>query len=271
MENKIFKYNGNNITFQLGNGNVMVNATEMAKNFGKSSKDYLRTQQSSDLLEALCKRLKCPLTDLLMVSKGGNDSGTWMHEDIALDFAQWLSVDFKLWCNDRVKEIMKHGFTATESKLEELANNPDLLISLAYNLKQERAEKERLQIQNEYQAKELKQSAPKVAYYENVLQSKSTYTTSQIAKELGLSAVNLNKKLHELGVQYRQSETWLLYAKHQDKDFTKTKTHVFEDSNGQKQTSMLTVWTEKGREFVHDMVLGSKPKTSATKSQLEFV
>lgn len=149
MQNQIFNYNGNNITFQIGNGDVMVNATEMAKNFGKSSKDYLRTQQSNELIEALAKRLKCPLADLLVVSKGGNDSGTWMHEDIALDFAQWLSVDFKLWCNDRIKELLKHGLTATPQTIEQMLDNPDLLITALTQLKQERIEKERLEFQNQ--------------------------------------------------------------------------------------------------------------------------
>ena len=64
--------------------------------------------------------------------------------------------------------------------------------------------KERLQAQNELQAKELEKQAPKVAYYDEVLTSQSTYNANQIAKELGMSAVTLNKKLHELKVQYKQ-------------------------------------------------------------------
>lgn len=49
----IFQYNNQNITFQLGNGDVMVNATQMAKPFGKTTKDYLRTQSSDELISAL--------------------------------------------------------------------------------------------------------------------------------------------------------------------------------------------------------------------------
>lgn len=114
--------------------------------------------------------------------------------------------------------------------------------------------KERLQAQNDLQRIELQKQAPKVAYYEDVLTSKSTYNANQIAKELGMSAVTLNKRLHELKVQYRQGGQWLLYHHHQDKGYTKTVTHTYTDSQGETRTSSSTVWTEKGREFIHSII-----------------
>ena len=114
--------------------------------------------------------------------------------------------------------------------------------------------KEALQsLLEEVEAKERLQ-APKVAYYEDVLTSKSTYNANQIAKELGMSAVTLNKKLHELKVQYKQGGQWLLYHHHQDKGYTKTVTHTYTDSQGETRTSSSTVWTEKGREFIHSII-----------------
>ena len=105
---------------------------------------------------------------------------------------------------------------------------------------------------HELQESQLKISAPKVEYYDEVLQSNSTYTTNQIAKELGMSAIGLNAELSSLGIQYKQSGTWLLYSKYQNKGYTKTKTHSFTDNHGKIQTSMATVWTESGRLFIHD-------------------
>lgn len=58
-----------------------------------------------------------------------------MHEDLALVFAQWLSPDFYLWCNDRIKELLQYGMTATQPTLEQMINNPDLVISLATHMK----------------------------------------------------------------------------------------------------------------------------------------
>lgn len=250
MENQVFVYNGNAVTFQLGNGDVMVNATEMAKAFGKLPSGYLRTQSSKDLIQALSARTNRIATDLVSVINGGTNFGTWMHEDVALDFAQWLSIDFKLWCNDRLKELLKHGVTTTSS-INDFLENPDALIESLQALKKERAEKERLRVQNEYQIQELKQAAPKVEYFDNVLQSNSTYTTNQIAKELGMSAIGLNRELQDLKIQYKQSDTWMLYSKYQNEGYTKTKTYSYTDSIGKQQTSMQTVWTEKGRKFIH--------------------
>ena len=115
--------------------------------------------------------------------------------------------------------------------------------------------KERLQAQNELQAKELEKQAPKVAYYDEVLTSQSTYNANQIAKELGMSAVTLNKKLHELKVQYKQGGQWLLYHPHQNKGYTKTVTYTYTDSKGETCTNSSTVWTEKGRAFIHSMLV----------------
>ena len=246
--NQIFDYNGNSITFQSGNGDVMVNASEMAKPFGKTTKDYLRSQFAKEFIEALSVRRKCLTIDLVNVQHG---NGTWMHEDVALDFAQWLSVDFKLWCNDRIKELLKHGATAINP--EDLMN-PDFIITLATQLKTERAEKVRLQHQNEFQAKELKQSAPKVEFYNTVMTSTSTYTATLIAKELGMSAVTLNKRLHEMGVQYKQRDTWMLYAKYQDQRYHKNTTVTFTGSSGETKTTTQMEWTEKGREFIHQLL-----------------
>lgn len=106
----------------------------------------------------------------------------------------------------------------------------------------------------ELQQAELQKQAPKVAYYEEVLQSESTYNTNQIAKELGMSAVTLNRKLQSLKIQYRQGGTWLLYHQYQNKGYTKTKTHTYTDTKGVTQTSMQTVWTEAGRAFIHNLL-----------------
>ena len=121
---------------------------------------------------------------------------------------------------------------------EKLAQNPVSNLSkidLAQMVIESEREKERLQIQNQLQSEELQKQAPKVAYYEEVLQSQSTYNTNQIAKELGTSAITLNKKLRDLGVQYKQGGTWLLYHKYQNKGYTKTQTYPFVDSNGNTQ------------------------------------
>ena len=119
----VLQYSGSQIRFERIGGRLMVNATQMAKPFGLTPKDWLRTQQAKDLLNAATVRQKCLTADLLEVRQGGTPEkqGTWMHEDIALLFAQWLSPDFYLACNDMLKTILtkrrlefpsKHGVSA---------------------------------------------------------------------------------------------------------------------------------------------------------------
>ena len=92
------------------------------------------------------------------------------------------------------------------------------------------------------------------AEYGRSLQSKHGITTTSIAKELGMSAVALNKKLHELGVQYRQSGQWYLYRKYQDRGLTTTRTVPIVRLDGQPDVRRETLWTMKGHRFIRDLM-----------------
>ena len=102
-----FTYNNNPITFKI-NGCVMISATNMAKPFGGSKRPnfWMNLQQTNGFLDALSKARILALADLVVVKKGGTNPGTWFHEDVALEFARWLSPEFAIWCNDRIKEIL---------------------------------------------------------------------------------------------------------------------------------------------------------------------
>lgn len=78
---KVFAYNGTNVTFEKKDSLVMVNATQMAKQFNKVPKDWLRTNPSKEFINSLSAvRHICP-TDLVRITQGGNgEQGTWMQE-----------------------------------------------------------------------------------------------------------------------------------------------------------------------------------------------
>lgn len=97
---------------------------------------------------------------------------------------------------------------------------------------------------------------PKADYLDRVLKSKSLVTITQIAKDYGLSGIALNKILHDLGVQYKQSEQWLLYSKYHDKGYTFSETIQIEDVNGLSKVVMQTKWTQKGRIFLYELLKG---------------
>lgn len=126
---------------------------------------------------------------------------------------------------------------------------------LQIELKAASIENETLQIVTDLQKQQLQLAAPKVKYVEDVLKSESAHTTTIIAKEMGMSAVALNSILHQKGVIFRASGgTWVLYAKYEDKGYAKTTTYTYTDSHNETRTSINTVWTEKGREFIHGII-----------------
>lgn len=106
---KIFQYNNYPVTFNTGE-TTMINATEMAKPFGKLAKDWLSNKSTKKFLSTLSAVRTIPLTGLVEIKQGGNgEQGTWMHEDVAMEFARWLSPEFAIWCNDRIKELLLNG------------------------------------------------------------------------------------------------------------------------------------------------------------------
>ena len=134
---------------------------------------------------------------------------------------------FKRWVtSDVLPSIRKHGMYATD----ELLDNPDLLIAAATKLKEERAAR----LEAEKQRDKL--------VHQNKL-----YTTSEIAKELGLSsATKLNNLLSEKKIQYKQNKTWLLYSKYSELGLVSIKQDVLD--NG--KIIYDRKWTGKGRDFI---------------------
>lgn len=246
----VYDYKGSQISFISGE-NVMINATQMAKPFGKRPIDYLRLPSTNELLNAIVRKSHISENQLVISKQGSaeNGGGTWMHEDVALDFAQWLSVDFRLWCNDRIKELLKTGVTTVSNDDEAIAYAMGVLQK---RLEQARQEKAMLEQQNNYLTNEIKQTAPKIQYVNEVLQAPNTYTSTQMAKELNMrTAEQLHKALREKGIMFKQSGQWMLTAKYSEKGYTKPRTTVYPRSDGSQGTNTITVWTELGRAFLH--------------------
>ena len=151
---------------------------------------------------------------------------------------------FKRWVTSEVlPAIRKHGLYATDNVIEQTIQNPDYIIHVLTEFKKEREGR----LVAEQQVNELK---PKATYYDLVLQNKSLLSVSKIAKDYGMSARSLNKLLHSLGVQYKQGDIWLLYAKYQDKGYTHTSTYALDEEH----SKVTTKWTQKGRLFIYELL-----------------
>ena len=140
---------------------------------------------------------------------------------------------------------------------------------LALMVVQAEEEKERLMIENEevkqrnqmlsgeneHLTAENKALRPMADYTKEVLQSTSTYTFTQLAKELNFTGVtSFISKLRELKLIFKQSGQWQLSARYAGHGYTTSRTARYFRSDGTPATSVSTVWTEKGRMFLHDFM-----------------
>ena len=95
---------------------------------------------------------------------------------------------------------------------------------------------------------------PKATYYDMVLQSDSLMSTTEIAKDYGMSAKKFNQMLKELKVQYAHSGRWFLYARYDGYGYVQSKTHRYKQYDGTVATRTQMYWTQKGRLFLYGLL-----------------
>lgn len=155
---------------------------------------------------------------------------------------------FKRWVTSEVlPTIRKHGAYLTDQKIEEVLTDPDTIIKLATQLKEERTGR----LIAEQQVQEMK---PKVTYYDRILSNKALVAISVIAKDYGMSGTAMNNLLHRLGIQYKQGKTWLLYSKYQTTGWTQSETTMVKRKDGTEKAVLNTKWTQKGRLGLYELL-----------------
>ena len=173
---------------------------------------------------------------------------------------------FKRWITHEViPSIRKNGVYATPEFLQKTISDHQWAMGVLQALAD-------AQDKIAVQQKQISEMKPKATYYDLVLQTKNAVNITTIAKDYGLSAVTLNKKLHDYGVQYKQGGTWLLYQQHADKGCTKTKTGVYTNKAGEEYASVHTQWTQKGRMFIYEILKehGILPKMEEESNVIQF-
>jgi prophage antirepressor-like protein len=106
----------------------------------------------------------------------------------------------------------------------------------------------------EEQKKTIETLAPKAEYCDEVLDSVSCFTTTQVAKELDMTVHDLTQLLLTKKVMYKQSGQYMLYAEYARKGYARNRTHDDYDAEGNHHTRTYLVWTERGRKFIHRIV-----------------
>ena len=239
---QIFKFNGLDVRTVLIDGEpyfVGKDVTEILgyKNASKALADHVDSEDklNNETLSSLGQR-------------GGwlvNESGLY---SLILSSKLPTAKKFKHWVTSEVlPAIRKHGGYLTDEKIEEALYNPDTLIKLATQLKEEREGR----LIAEQQVAELK---PKASYLDEILANKELITVSVIAKDYGMSAMQFNKLLHNLKVQFKQGKSWLLYSNYQSLGWTSSSTKQVTKKDGSTMNVMNTKWTQKGRLGLYELL-----------------
>mgnify|MGYP002765589455 FL=1 len=239
------------------NDEILFCASDVAKALGytnpnKAVNDHCRaiTKRSTPISGKIQKINFIPESDLYRLVLRSKLSD-------AEKFTDWVTKDV-------LPSIRKHEMYITPQKTEEILNDPDVLIAALTTLKEEREKRKALEVENEKQKKTIAYQKkaisgqkqlitnmkPKVSYCDLVLKTQNAVPITQIAKDYGMSAVKFNNLLHELKVQYKTNNCWVLYQDYADKGYTKTNTYVVV-----KGMSVIhTYWTQAGRLFLYNLL-----------------
>lgn len=255
---KQFSYEGSGIEFEIINGEVYANATAMFSANNTRLDHWRNSESTRRYIEAVHRNLGIAESQLVIVRKGGlGQQGTWIHEKLILNAARYCSVDFEIWCDERISEII----TAQTTTRQIPGSYRDAVAALLAEIDA----KEKMQAENDAMR-------PKADYADMVLSSESELTTTLIAKSIGMSAKKLNKSLNELGIQFKQSNIWYLYKRYEAQNYAKVRTHAYVNSKGEVKTKHYLVWTEEGRRFVCErMRNGYNISTTTPGTQLQLV
>jgi len=250
-----FKYENSPIQFEVIDGMVMANATAMFKANNSRLDHWKSAEGTKRYIEAVTRNQGIAESQLVISKYGGSGSqGTWIHEKLILNAARYISVEFELWCDEIISELLRNGTVSLRPS--ELSRMELLKMAL-------QAEEERIQL-----SEAVAIMAPKVEYVDKVLASTSTFTVTQIANELNLSAQELNSILVDRNVQHFSSGEYALYQDLKKYGYTETRTVPYKDRLGRSRTKHYMVWTERGRLFIHYLINDNLSWSKANKKLL---
>lgn len=247
MEIQEFNFDGNNVrTTVIGNEPYFV-GKDVAEVLGytKTRNAIASHVDDDDKKEAPIQGALGGTQSMIVI----NESGLY---SLILSSKLPTAKKFKRWVTSEVlPTIRKHGAYMTDAKAAAIVTDKnalaDLLQQAADQLKEKDVKIERL-------TAELEVSNKKATYLDLIVETKDGMTATQVAQDYGVSAKKFNALLHALGVQRKVNEQWILYAKYQGKGYIASKTFTYTDSTGKNHAKINTVWTQKGRLFLYELL-----------------
>lgn len=253
----------NDLVIQNSKGNDVTTSLIVAEVFGKRNSDVLRDIRNLNCSDSFRERNFASMVIMNDLPQGGAQRSEYY--EMTKDGFSFLVMGYTGEKAGQFKERFINEF----NKREQLLKSDDYILLRSQEILNDRmklmeAKVAQLEEENKLQSSQLKESAPKVEYFDKALSSVGTYTATQIAKEFGYGAETLNRKLKERGIQYKQNGQWILYAQYSGKGYTKSVTRTFTRSDGSTGSQLQTVWTEKGREFIYKLLQGKPIVQQAT-------
>lgn len=219
-------------------------------NFNNNKERFVEGRDYYLLKGKVLKDFKNSVSDTNLVGKNANSLYLWTERG-ANRHSKILDTD-KAWQQFDVLEETYFKVKSNQLQLDSyMIVDP---IERANRWIEEQRERQQLQLSNKMKDQQIAELKPKADYCDVILKNKGLSTVNAIAKDYGMSAATMNKKLHELGVQYKQGNQWFLYYKYQDKGYTQSQTIDITRSDGRPDITMHTKWTQKGRLFLYELL-----------------
>lgn len=241
-----------NLVIQSPQGRDVTTSLIVAHVFGKRNADVLRDVRNLHCSPEFKERNFALMVSINELPQGGAQKSEYY--EMTKDGFSFLVMGYTGDKAGQFKEMFINEFNKREMMLKSddyiLARSQEILHNRLQLAEQQLAQaNERIALQDT----QLREQAPKVSGYDNYISSAGTFTTTQIAKEYGWGAETLNRKLKERGIQYKQNGQWLLTTKYDGRGYTRSIPRTYTRSDGTTGTQMQTVWTVRGREFIHSI------------------
>ncbi|MDR2890570.1 MAG: phage antirepressor KilAC domain-containing protein [Alistipes sp.] len=257
----VMEYSGNRFTMKMSDGRYMVNATEMARPFGKRPTVWLKLAETVKLRQALVDDGICRDMEGQVVTTRGPHGATWLEIHLWTQFAQWLSPAFASFCSKKLVSLMKGAtvepsesapHAAPRARFGDIPASDDSLLPVPASYEEALTVIDR-QRETIHRHKEfLKLNRHKVEHYDETVEACEWFSTTMIANELGVSAIRLNQFLADEGVQDRRCGEWAVTPRFRHlRD-----AHIYEWFNHKtKYTNKYKIdgWTPADREYILEL------------------
>lgn len=256
-EIQIFNYNSSEVRTIQKDGEPWFVLKDVCEVFGETN--YRRVSGRLEDDEKGVSQIATPggLQNMTVINEAGLYSALFMmqpekargvsDEYIAERQAQLKA--FKRWVTHEVLPAIRKTGMYLSPKIDSA-----MLYRVAEELEQKEKEVIALTAENERQRQVIQDYEPKMQYLDTILASRGTMATTQIAADYDLTARQLNKILHDAGIQHNVNGQWILYRKHMGMGYTKSETIPITRSDGRPDTKIFTRWTQKGRLLIHDIL-----------------